>query len=161
MSNNFDVLRPLSHSINVTPILPSLEGNFWGGDIILYEGLENYGYLDNVWKNNSRDWRITITPRYTYTMNRKDVVSDFRTNKSYNLGAGFSFNLTQRWKISWNGNWSFTENKFINQSVALYADLECWDLKLDWYPSGVNSGRIYFVAALKKHRDLKWEQRDE
>ncbi|MDR0303178.1 MAG: hypothetical protein LBH98_00165 [Chitinispirillales bacterium] len=161
MRNNLDVPKPLSHVINVTPILPSLGGNFWSGDAILHDGLEYYGYLDNLWRNNSRDWQITITPRYTYTMNRENTISDFKTNKSYNLGAGLQFNLTERWKISWNGNWSFTENTFINQNVALYADLECWDLKLDWYPSGVNSGRIYFVAALKKHRDLKWEQKEK
>jgi len=158
--NEADVPKPLSHTINITPVLPSLEGSFWSGDLILRDGLQYYGYLDNVWKESKRDWRINITPRYTYTLNRRDVDDDFRANKSYNLSADISINLTERWSISWSGTWSFTENSFINQSVALSANLECWDLKLDWYPSGYNSGRIYFVAALKKHRDLKWEQRE-
>jgi len=160
MRNNFDMPKPLSHTISVTPQLPSLQGNIWSGDLILHEGLETYGYLDEVFRNNSRDWSITVTPRYTYSLTRQDVASDFKANKNYNMGAGLSFMLSQRWRITWSGTWSFTENTFINQSVALYADLECWDLKLDWYPSGVNEGRIYFVAALKKHRDLKWEQRE-
>ena len=160
MGNSIDIPKPLSHSINVTPVLPSLQGNIWSGDLIIYNGLEEYGYLDNIFKNASRDWSISITPRYSYNMTRENVATEFKTNKNYNMGAGLSFMLSQRWKISWNGNWSFTENNFINQSVALYADLECWDLKLYWYPSGVNEGRIYFVAALKKHRDLKWEQRE-
>jgi len=159
--NEADIPKPLSHTINVTPILPSLEGSFWSGDLILRDGLQYYGYLDNVWKESKSDWRINITPRYTYTLNRKNVDDDFRANKSYNLSAGISINLTERWSISWNGTWSFTENTFINQSIAVSADLECWDLKLDWYPSGYNSGRIYFVAALKKHRDLKWEQQEK
>lgn len=161
MQNELDKPRPLSHTINITPQLPSLSGNIWSGDMIIYEGFQQWGYLDNVWKNNSRDFSITITPRYSYTMSRPDVESEFRTNKSYNLGAGLSFMLTERWKINWGGTWSFTENKFINQAVALSADLECWDLRLDWYPSGVNEGRIYFVASLKKHRDLKWEQEEK
>ncbi|MCL1946554.1 MAG: hypothetical protein FWF51_05295 [Chitinivibrionia bacterium] len=160
MGNSMDIPKPLSHSISVTPVLPSLQGNIWSGDLIVYNKFEEYGYLDNIFKNTSRDWSISITPRYSYTMTRENVISEFKTNKNYNLGAGFSFMLSQRWKITWGGTWSFTENNFINQNVALYADLECWDLKLDWYPSGVNEGRIYFVAALKKHRDLKWEQRE-
>jgi len=160
MQNNIDMLRPLSHTINITPQLPALSGNIWSGDMIIHEGFQQWGYLDNVWKNNTRDWNITITPRYSYTLTRPNIVSEFRTNKSYNLGAGLSFMLTERWKINWGGTWSFTENKFINQAVALSADLECWDLRLDWYPTGVNEGRIIFVAALKKHRDLKWEQRE-
>jgi hypothetical protein len=161
MQSNLDKPRPLLHSINVTPQLPALSGNVWSGDMIIHENFQEWGYLDNVWKNNSRDFNITITPRYSYTLNRPNVVSEFRTNKSYTLGAGLSFMLTERWKMNWGGNWSFTENKFINQAVGLSADLECWDLRLDWYPSGVNEGRILFVAALKKHRDLKWEQEDK
>jgi lipopolysaccharide assembly outer membrane protein LptD (OstA) len=160
MSNKIDFPKPLSHAINITPQLPSLQGNIWSGDLIIHNGFQEYGYLDNVFKNNNRDWSINITPRYSYSLTRENVVSEFRANKNYTMGAGMSFMLSQRWKMSWGGTWSFTENTFINQNVALSADLECWDLRLDWYPTGVNEGRIYFVAALKRHRDLKWEQRE-
>ncbi len=61
--------------------------------------------------------------------------------------------------MSWGGTWDFTKNEFANQNISLNADLNCWDLKFDWWPTGMNSGRIYFVVALKKHREIKWEQR--
>ncbi|MCL2844314.1 MAG: hypothetical protein FWE23_02540 [Chitinivibrionia bacterium] len=160
MNNNLDRLRPLSHSINITPRLPTLRGNFWSGDMIIHNGFEEFGYLDNVFKTSSRDWNINITPRYTYSMSRPDIASEFRHTKHYNMSAGFGTALSERWRMNWSGTWSFTENKFINQGVSITADLECWDLRLDWHPSGVNEGRIFFVASLKRHRDLRWEQRE-
>ena len=160
MDNNLDRPRPLSHSISITPRLPTLKGNLWSGDMILHSGFEEFGYLDNVFKNSSRDWNINISPRYTYTMTRRDIVSEFKQSKHYNMSAGLGLALTERWRMNWSGTWSFNENKFINQGISVSADLECWDLRLDWHPSGINEGRIFFVASLKRHRDLKWEQRE-
>jgi lipopolysaccharide assembly outer membrane protein LptD (OstA) len=160
MKNELDMPRALRHSINITPNLPQISGNMWSGDMIIYEGFQRWGYLDNIWQKDAKDFNISIMPRYSYTMSRKNVVSEFNTQKTYNLGASLEFMLTERWHIRWNGDWSFTENKFMGQAISLAADLECWNLRLDWYPSGLNEGRIYFIAELKKHRDLKWEQED-
>ena len=160
MANELDRPRALSHSINITPRLPTLRGNLWSGDLILFNGFEEFGYIDNIFKNNNRDWSINISPRYSYTLRRGTVAEEFEHNKNYNMTAGFGFALSNRWHINWNGTWSFTESRFINQGISLSADLECWDLRLDWHPSGVNEGRIFFVASLKRHRDLRWEQRE-
>ncbi len=148
----------MNHNLTVSPRMPTINGKFWSGDMFTLEDVAYDGYLGDLHKNESK-WNIGISPNYHYTLKREYPDEEFEKTESYRLGSNVRVDFSHRWNMSWSGTWSFTESQFTNQNIALNADLNCWDLKFDWYPTGVNSGRVYFVVALKKHREIKWEQR--
>lgn len=150
--------KALSHSITATPRVPSISGNIWSGDFFTLEKAAYDGYLGDLHKNKPT-WQLSLSPSFNFKLNRKDINESFSKTENYNLRSSIKLQFTNRWHLSWGGNWSFTENTFINQNISLFADLNSWDLKFDWYPTGVNSGRFYFIVAIKKHREIKWEQK--
>ncbi len=152
--------EPISHSLRINPKLPRIAGSFWSGDFLTLEDVGSESYLDGIARSNTTGWHVNISPRYNMTLSRSDINSSFKKTQTYNLGTGLQLDFSHRWSIKWNGNYSFTEGDFINQSVSLYADLESWELKFDWYPSGINGGRIYFLVNIKKHRDIQWQKKD-
>ena len=159
-NNNGIVPVPLSHSVTVSPKLPAISGNLWSGDFFSLEKVTYDGYLDNLYTNKTT-WRMTLNPNFSYNLNRKHSDDYFTARQTYNLTTGITLNFSHRWRVNWNGTWSFTENEFINQKIGLYADLECWEMSLDWYPTGVASGKVYFTVNLKKHRDVMWKQQEK
>ena len=116
--------------------------------------------MDGLAKNNTTGWSVNLSPRYNMTLKRYTPYEPFTQDRTYNLGMGFKFDFTHRWNIKWNGDWSFNEGTFVNQSIALYGDLESWEMKFNWYPTGINSGRFYFTVNIKKHRDIQWEKKE-
>jgi len=151
--------QPLSHSLRVNPRLPQLSGSLWSGDFLTLEKVAHDSYMDGLAKTNKTGWSASISPRYNMSLNRSKIEDPFSQVRTYNLGGGFKFDFSHRWNMRWNGDWSFTEGTFINQSVSLYADLESWEMKFDWYPTGLNGGRFYFLVNIKKHRDIQWMKR--
>jgi lipopolysaccharide assembly outer membrane protein LptD (OstA) len=156
--NEYIFPKALSHSIRVNPRLPEISGTFWSGDFLSLEKVTFDGYKDGL-SLKKPIWSFGLRPNYSYSLVRANIYESFKTNKTYNLSSSLKLNFSHRWSLRWGGTWSFTENTFINQSVSVYADLSCWDLKFDWYPTGVNSGRFYFTVAIKKHREIKWDKR--
>ncbi len=151
--------KPLNHSLRVNPRLPQLSGSFWSGDFLTLEKVAHDSYMDGLAKSNKTGWSASVSPRYNLSLNRSRVEDPFAQSRTYNLGGGFKFDFSHRWNVRWNGDWSFTEGTFINQSVSLYGDLESWEMKFDWYPTGINGGRFYFLVNVKKHRDIQWMKR--
>lgn len=150
----------LNHSFRVNPRLPAISGSFWSGDFLTLEKVAHDSYMDGLAKANKTGWKVTVNPNYNMSLRRTSIDLPFNQTKTYNLGAGLQFDFSHRWSIRWNGTWSFTEGTFINQSVSLYGDLESWEMKFDWYPTGINSGRFYFLVNIKKHRDIQWEKKE-
>lgn len=151
---------PLNHSLRVNPRLPAISGSIWSGDYLTLENVAHDTYMDGLAKSNTTGWRLNLSPRYNMSLTRPDIDQPFKKTRTYNLGTGFKLDFSHRWSIKWNGDWSFTEGTFINQNVSLYGDLESWEMKFDWYPTGINSGRFYFTVNIKKHRDIQWEKKE-
>lgn len=150
----------MNYRITLSPKLGGATGTFWGGDFIILEGLQPENYMAGYTDLKNPGWNINFNPSYTFSRSRTSLSEDFTTAKTYQLITNARIKFTSIWSISWSGNYSFTDNQFMNHSVNLYCDLECWDLKFDWYPSGFNQGTFYFVLKIKKHPEIKWLRRD-
>jgi lipopolysaccharide assembly outer membrane protein LptD (OstA) len=76
-------------------------------------------------------WNLSLN--YNYTMNKTNPsIADIRSNIGGNLGI----NLTKNWKLTFRGNYDLKEKKLSAPQVTIYRDLECWEMNLQWYPTG-------------------------
>lgn len=158
---SFQAPRFLSYGISLRPKLSGASGTFWGGDFIVFNGLQNKNYMTGYGDITKKPgWSLGFSPRYNFTRTRGSVNESFKTKKTYQLSTHARLDFTRIWSTSWGGNYDFTKNKFLNNSLNLYCDLECWDMKFNWYPSGINGGAFYFVVKIKKHPEIKWFRRD-
>ncbi len=76
-------------------------------------------------------WNLSLN--YNYSINKSDPsLAQIRSNIGGNLGI----NLTKNWKLTFRGNYDLEEKKLSAPHVTIYRDLECWEMNLQWYPTG-------------------------
>ncbi|ERP31711.1 putative LPS assembly protein LptD [Chitinivibrio alkaliphilus] len=146
----------LSHDISFTPSVPGVSGDIWSGDLFTFHDALFPAYLGGAHATDT-DWSLDISPTYRISLRRDDIDRPFQQEQTYTLSTRARFRFSHRWQMQWSGRWSFQENNFINQEVSLLADLNSWDLRVQWNPTGVNSGHINMIVAVKRHREIKWE----
>ncbi len=63
-------------------------------------------------------------------------------------------------RISSSGSYNFDQGKFLIPTISMTKDLECWEMRFDWTPSGYSKG-FYFRIGLKapQLQDVKLERR--
>ncbi|MBD3314486.1 MAG: LPS assembly protein LptD, partial [Chitinivibrionales bacterium] len=145
----------MRYNVSIRPRNLSASGTFWGGDLLVHKGLHPED--DPMYANaGDQKWNVSISPSYSFSQSRTEVDGEFTTERSYNLNMSARLNFSQRWSASWNGYYNFVTGKLEGHSVNFHCDLECWDLRFDWRPSGYNSG-FYFVVGIKEQPDIKWE----
>lgn len=100
-------------------------------------------------------WQIGITGSYTIT---RDRFNEMQT--SFTLNTTFGFSLTPTMRISSSGSYNFDQGKFLIPTISMTKDLECWEMRFDWTPSGYSKG-FYFRIGLKapQLQDVKLERR--
>ncbi|MGM0442816.1 MAG: putative LPS assembly protein LptD [Fibrobacterota bacterium] len=154
--NKLIIPRPLRHSISVTPSVPALRGSIWSGDLFTYNESTFPTYLGGLYTTGT-DWRLSIRPSYRMSLQRSSLQESFKKDHHYTFSSNAQLRFSHRWRMTWGGTWSFKENTFINQSISLYGDLNSWDFNLSWNPTGINSGQVNMVIAVKRHREIKWD----
>lgn len=146
-----------SYSINVSPNNFAASGTFWGGDLLVLENAEPDNPVE-YWNAGPQQWRINLSPSFSFTKSRATPSDVFVPTKRYNLSASASINFTRNWSMSWSSRFDFVKNDFIGHTLNFRCDMECWDLRFDWSPSGINP-RFYFKVQVKKIPEIKWEKR--
>lgn len=159
-NNSLIVPKLLSYSISLRPKLSGARGTFWGGDFIILEKLDTTNYMIGYKDLSTPQWQVNFSPSYRFTRSREHVSDKFKTTKSYTLSTSANIKFTHKWSVSWGSSFDFNKNKFMNHSINFHCDLECFDLRFDWYPSGFNRGTFNFVINIKKHPEIKWEHPD-
>jgi lipopolysaccharide assembly outer membrane protein LptD (OstA) len=130
-------------------------GTFWGGDLL---SLDTSKVATGTGSSNPR-WDFNFTPSYSYALRRNNPTEIFTPEKNYNLSASANIKFTSNWSMSWSGNYNFTEDQWVQNSINVHCDLECWELRFQWRPEKLNPG-YYFIVNIKKIPEIKWEQRD-
>jgi len=76
------------------------------------------------------------------------------------LNTNSSLHITKNWRVSYSARFDLMQNELISHRFSIYRDLHCWELAIDWTPSGYASG-FYLRINVKSPtlRDLKIEQR--
>jgi hypothetical protein len=87
------------------------------------------------------DFKIPWSLRADYQINYAATVWDatlreFTPVVTKTLNFSGDFNLTEKWKISFNSGYDFTQKDISYTSVNIIRDLHCWEMRLSWIPFG-------------------------
>lgn len=92
--------------------------------------------------NDYLDFNVPWTFRFSYTMN---VSRNFLTESkkdtlvlNHAVIFGGDFNLTPRWKVTFNSGYNITDRQLQITSVNIVRDLHCWVMSLGAIPFGPN-----------------------
>jgi hypothetical protein len=83
----------------------------------------------------------------------------FRVTRAHQANAGFKFNPTQEWKMTYETEYNFTEGEFTRHNFGFERTLHCWRMNFSWTPVGLSQG-WYFVIRIIDLPDIKLETRD-
>ncbi|TSJ39460.1 LPS-assembly protein LptD [Mucilaginibacter corticis] len=85
-----------------------------------------YAYVDfNI------PWNLVINYNFSFS----DAY--FRSTRSNTVMLSGDFSLTPKWKVQFNTNYDLVARQISSAtSFAIYRDLHCWDLSVNWVPFG-------------------------
>ncbi|MFC4140964.1 putative LPS assembly protein LptD [Pedobacter mendelii] len=99
-------------------------------------------------------WNFAFQYRFDYTNNLG--VSTITNTLNFNG----DFNLTPKWKFTFNSGYDFKNKGLTPMNIAIYRDLHCWDMSVNWIPYGAY--KSYSVTIKVKSsilQDLKLSKR--
>lgn len=106
---------------------------------------------ENSQKPETKPWDITSSFSY-----KKNTQTGYYISGLHNT---LHVNLTKNWNLTYSNYYNFKEKELISQSIDVYRDLHCWQLKFSWDKSGTYwSYRL--EIQVKKLPDLKFLQSD-
>ena len=77
------------------------------------------------------------------------------------IGSG-SFNLTSKWKIGYSMIYDFNQKQFVVNSIDIYRDLHCWEMRFNWMPMGyLKSWTFTINVKASVLKDLKWDKKKD
>ena len=105
--------------------------------------------------NNKKLWNTNLSLSYTYS-----ALNPLNKSKNFWANTNSSFNLTNKWKVSYRARFDLLKRDLVSHSFSIYRDLHCWELSMNWTPNGIGQG-INFKLNVKSPtlRDLKIEKR--
>ncbi|MBN2018514.1 MAG: LPS-assembly protein LptD [Candidatus Cloacimonetes bacterium] len=102
-------------------------------------------------KSETKPWDISSSFSYS-----KNTETGYYSSSLHN---NLHVNLTKNWSIGYSNYYNFKEKELISQSINIYRNLHCWQLKFSWDKSGDYwSYRLEIQA--KKLPDLRFLQTD-
>ncbi|MDR3694886.1 putative LPS assembly protein LptD [Mucilaginibacter sp.] len=101
-------------------------------------------------------WNVSFNYSFSYNNN---ITS---TNTTNTIMLSGDVNLTSKWKIQYNTNYDIRARKLAVTSFAIYRDLHCWDLNIQWVPFGLyKSYNITLKVKASILQDLKLSKRSD
>ncbi len=149
------VMKRLDVSFSIGTL--AAKGSFWGGDLPVLDTL-HYGDRIKYANIGNTGWNVSLNPNFTFSMTRNSPSEMFTTTKKYALSGSASMNITRNWSLQWSSTYNFQTNQWVQNSINMTCDLECWDMRFQWRPEKLNPG-YYFIIHIKKIPEIKWEQR--
>ena len=100
-------------------------------------------------------WNFSFAYSFQYSKNDSGVSSVSNT-----LTFNGDFNLTPKWKFTFNSGYDFQNNGLIPMNVGIYRDLHCWDMSINWVPYGAyKSYSLTLKVKASILQDLKLSKR--
>ncbi len=102
-------------------------------------------------------WNISVNYSYTYS---NQVINSSVSNTIMISG---DVSLTQKWKIQYNSSYDIKARQLSSAtSFAIYRDLHCWDLSVQWLPFGFyKSYNVTLKVKASILQDLKLSKRSD
>ena len=100
-------------------------------------------------------WTTNFNISYSQSANNPDNIS-----KNFWMNTNSSIRLTEKWKASYRARFDLIEKELTNHSISIYRDLHCWELSLNWTPTGYGQG-VNFKLNVKSPtlQDIKVEKK--
>ena len=98
--------------------------------IIFNPDYTNYVDFDIPWALNL-SYTLNVSNSYL-AASKKDTIQV--TNHFLNFGG--EFNITSRWKVTFQSGYSFIEKKLQITRIQIFRDLHCWAMRLETVPFG-------------------------
>ena len=115
----------------------------------------NDNRIQNKKMKHKQLWNTNFSLSYSYSAtNPQNPIKNFWVNTTSAL------KITQNWKASYRARFDLIEKELVNHSISIYRDLHCWELSLNWTPSGYGQG-INFKLNVKSPtlQDIKIEKK--
>lgn len=77
-------------------------------------------------------WNLTMD----YSMNYSKQANGLKASSSNSLNVSGDFSLTPKWKVVFRSGMEFANRQLAPTSFAIYRDLHCWDMNINWIPFG-------------------------
>jgi lipopolysaccharide assembly outer membrane protein LptD (OstA) len=145
-----------SYSVGISPNALTARGSLWDGDKLSLA----YGNKPDITADSKQSWQISINPSYSFSQNRSSANDEFTTTKNYSLNSSASLNFSKKWSVSWSSYYNFQTNQMVGNTFNFYCDLECWDMRFSWQPSGSYNAGYSFKVNIKKIPEIFWEKKD-
>ena len=93
----------------------------------------------------------------SYSLNKSNPLNP---SESFWINTNTDIQLTDYWKVKYTARVDILEKELVSQNFSIYRDLHCWELSLNWTPSGFGRG-VYLRINVKSptFRDIKIEQK--
>ena len=116
--------------------------------------LESISRNPNAFVDFNIPWDISA--RYGFNYSKSGLESSITNTIDFNG----SFNVTPKWKVTFNSGFDFQTAKLTLPQFAIYRDLHCWDLSFNWIPVGQNkSYGVNLKVKASILQDLKLSRR--
>ena len=107
-----------------------------GNDSTQNEGEEEYiGIYEDIPPDFTIPWSVTLNYNYSFTHPSPSV-----TNKASNISGNLNFSLTKNWKFTFSAGYDIFNKEFTAPYITVYRDLHCWEMSLNWIPTGLYRG---------------------
>lgn len=99
-------------------------------------------------------WNFSFSYSFQYS-------NDFGVSTTSNtLNFNGDFNLTPKWKFTFNSGYDFQNNGLTPMNIGIYRDLHCWDMSVNWVPYGAyKSYSVTLKVKASILQDLKLSKR--
>lgn len=112
-----------------------------------------YGYPDN-YVDFSIPWNVSIRYNFRYAK------PYFESKITQTVNVSGDFNLTKKWKISFNTGYDIALGKATPTTIDLYRDLHCWEASLHLVPFGDHKSYMFQInVKASMLKDLKLAKR--
>jgi len=100
-------------------------------------------------------WNTNVSLSYAYSAS-----NPLNTRKTFWMNTTSTINVTQKWRVSYRARFDLIQRDLVSHSFSVRRDLHCWELSLNWNPSGLGQG-INFKLNVKSPtlKDLKLEKK--
>jgi lipopolysaccharide assembly outer membrane protein LptD (OstA) len=101
-------------------------------------------------------WNARMDFNYDINKNNPNQVT---RNFGVNISSGLK--LTTNWQVNYTARYDIQNKKLISQSFSFMRDLHCWEMRLEWSPTGPAAG-YFFIVQIKAQnlRDIKLQRTD-
>ena len=105
--------------------------------------------------NTGKLWSTSLN--LSYSLNKSNPLKEKET---FWINTNTDIQVTTNWKVKYSARFDVLEKELVSHSFSVYRDLHCWELSLNWTPSGFGQG-VYLKINVKSPtlRDIKIEQK--